>query len=149
MFTHVSAMRHNVIPLMSIYGVLGYKMLSARGNSDPRGTNTKQFVRFVRRVITSASLPTAAQRRRNRQGVESSSPENNLVDRAQWRPRLRVRPPYCPWDNPVECLHGWMKGWLKRRQRCVERDGIFLAVQMVMQSLPPQYAFNAIKHRGY
>jgi hypothetical protein len=47
----VSGRRHTMIPVMSIYGVIDWKVLRAARNSDPRGTNTNQFKRFLRECV--------------------------------------------------------------------------------------------------
>lgn len=146
----VPGKRHNVIPLMSIFGVVGNKVLRAKRNVDPRGTNTKQFKRFVRQVVVPHLRPYPQAHSvvvMDRASIHFHPDIIELIERRG--ARVFGLAPYCPWDNPTEYLHAFIKAWLKRQQRWVERVGIFTAVQVAMNMLPPGYAVNTIRHCGY
>ena len=57
--------------------------------------------------------------------------------------------PYCPWDNPTDYLHSWVKSWLKRNEVLVDQIGPQPAMDRAFRCVPPMFALHAIRHCGY
>ena len=149
-YVYVGGKRHTMIPVMSIHGVLDWTVLRARRNSDPRGTNTGQFKRFVRRCILPHLQPYPMPHSvvvMDRASIHFRPDVIELIERRG----ARVFPtaPYCPWDNPTEYLHSWVNSWLKRNEMLVDQIGPQLAMDRAFRRVPPLYALNAIRHCGY
>lgn len=139
-----------MIPVMSVHGVIDWKVLRAKRNSDPRGTNTNQFKRFVRQCLVPHLRPYPQPHYvivMDRASIHFRPDVIELIERTG----ARVMPlaPYCPWDNAVEHMHAWVKSWLKRHYDWVERVGPICAISASFECLPDGYARRTIEHNGY
>ena len=148
---YVCGRRYTMIPVMSIYGVVSYKILRAkRLQNDPRGTDTTQFKSFVRECIVPHLRPYPQPHSvvvMDRASIHFRPDVIELIERRG----ARVLPtaPYCPFDQPTEFLHAWVKQWIKIHMEWAESVGAMVAIDTAYQHLPFGYARRVIEHCGY
>ena len=54
--------------------------------------------------------------------------------------RVLALAPYCPWDNPAEFLHSWVKEFIARHYEWANQVGARLAIETSFQHLPERRA---------
>ena len=146
----VSNKTHTMIPVMSIFGVLDYSVFRVPSNSDVRGTNTRMFKRFVTNFILPHLQPFPLPHSvlvMDRASIHFRPDVIDLIERRG--AKIFATAPYCPWDNPTEQLHAWIKSWLKRHHEVPSEVGLDNAIRLAFQSVPENYAFNTIRNCGY
>lgn len=141
---------HTMIPVMSMYGVLDWKVLRAETDRDSKGTSAKHFKKFVRECIVPHLHPYPQAHSvvvMNRASIHFRPDIFELIERHG----ARVLPlvPYSTWDNAVEYLLEWVREWLERNDFFVGMVGGLRGVDTAFKMLPNGYARRVIEHCGY
>lgn len=144
---YIAGKTHTMIPVMSIHGVLDYSVFPVPKNSDVRGTNTAMFKRFVKNHILPHLQPFPLPHSVVRASIHFRPDVVDVIE--QRGGKFFATAPYCPWDNPTEQLHSWIKSWLKRNHEVPSEVGVENAIRLAFASVPPNYAYNTIINCGY